>query len=315
MHDSEQKLRLEFRDVEYVECIARHQNFSLAAEELHISQPALSIYVKNLERRLKISLFKRVGKKTQFTYPGRCFLEQGRQILQIRDNLSRRLSDIRRNEEGLLRIGVTSARGIFFLPLMLREFQEKYPKVRVEYREAHTQQMEKLLLGNELDIGFFSLVNRRDSLDYHEIRKDPAVLCASNELAESLAPVEKDSFPFPWIELRRLNDTPFIRNFPEQYTEQFTPLIFKYFGIEPPIAARIENQLTAINLSSYGYGVHITTLYTIYNVLLSRSPAILSFGDHPGQFDQKFVAATAKEAYRSTLIDAFIRLAREKFAG
>lgn len=308
------ELHLEFRDVEYVESIARNQGFSKAAEELHISQPALSIYIRNLEKRLEITLFKRIGKKTLLTYPGQCFLEQGRQILLIRDNLSRRLSDIRRSEEGLIRIGVTPTRGIFFLPMILKEFQEKYPKVRIEYQERHAQQMETLLLNNELDIGFFNLVQTCSSLDYHEIRMDPAVLFLSQESAQMFDPVEKEGFPFPWVDLRKMSNTPFIRNFPEQYTEQHTPSIFRYFKIDPPTAARIENQLTAINLAAYGYGVHITTLYTIYNILLSRTPTILSFGDWPGQFDQKFVAATAKEAYCSTLTAEFIQLAREKYA-
>lgn len=304
---------IEFRDIEYVESIARKNSFTQAADELHITQPALSIYIRNLEKRLELPLFSRIGKKTVLTYTGQCFLEEGRQILKIRENLHRRLNDIRCNEEGFIRIGVTRTRGMFFLPLMLKEFQTRYPKAKIEFHELHAQQLEKLLLENLLDIAFLNQFHKNNMLLYHEITREPTVVFLSRDLAQELYPFTREGFPFPWIDLRKLSNIPFIHNFPEQGLEQLLPQIFQYFNIAPPIATRVRNQLTAINLASNGYGAHITVLYTICDVTKLFKTTILSFGDWPGQFDQKFFAVTAKNAHFSTLISEFIQLAREKY--
>lgn len=313
MSKSDYRARLEFRDVEYVAAIADVQSFSRAAEKLHMTQPALSIYIRNLEKRLELPLFSRVGKKVFLTFAGQCFLDSGRKMLLLRDNMQRQLSDIKLNQQGLLRIGFTPTRGIFFLPVMLNAFRERYPKVEIRYYERAAQLLESQLLRGELDIAFFNQYSVNSKLTYHEIVSDPTVLFVSAELAQKLHTRKREGFMHPWVDLKELAETPFIRNYPEQNTEQMTQIIFRDFNILPPVAAQIGNQLTALNLAAYGYGVYMAVEYFVYNVYFDIKPVILSFGESQLQYALKFVAATASEAYCSNLSKEFISLACEKY--
>lgn len=313
MSESDYRIRLEFRDVEYVAAIADEQSFSRAAEKLHVTQPALSIYIRNLEKRLGLPLFSRVGKNVFLTFSGQCFLDSGKQILLLRDNIQRQLNDIKRNQQGLLRVGFTPTRGIFFLPVMLNAFRECYPKVEFRYYERAAQQLESQLLRGELDIAFLNQYSVNSKITYHEIVSDPTVLFVSAELARKLHTREREGFLHPWVDLKELAEIPFIRNYPEQNTEQMTQRIFMDFNILPPVAAQISNQLTALNLAAYGYGVYMAVEYFVYNVYFDIRPVILSFGQSQYQYAQRFVAATASEAYCSTLAKEFIALAREKY--
>ena len=313
MSESDYCARLEFRDVEYVAAIADEHSFSRAAEKLHVTQPALSIYIRNLEKRLELPLFSRVGKKIFLTFAGQCFLDNGKQMLLLRDNIQRQLNDIKLNQSGLLRIGFTPTRGIFFLPVMLNAFRERYPKVKISYYERAAQQLETMLLRGELDIAFFNQYSVNSKITYHEIISDPTVLFVSAELADKLRTRRRKDFGHPWVDLKELAETPFIRNYPEQNTERMAQIIFRDYNIMPPVAAQIGNQLTALNLAAYGYGVYMAVEYFVYNVYFDIRPVILSFGQSQSQYALRFVAATASEAYCSTLAKEFIALAREKY--
>ena len=80
---------IEIKDLRYMSAIARHEGISKAADELYISQPALSGYLKNLETRLGVPLFQRIGKRMVLTYFGECFLKEGNEIL-LRHNILRK---------------------------------------------------------------------------------------------------------------------------------------------------------------------------------------------------------------------------------
>ncbi len=305
---------LEFRDIEYVNMIIECGGVSKAAEALHNTQPALSIYIRGLEQRLGLTLFSRVGKKICPTYAGKCLAEQGRELLFLRGNLQRQLADVKNQKQGLLRIGFSSMRGVSFLPIMLKNFQQRYPDIEVQYQEQWIQTLEKMLLNNELDVAFFDLVDRHDKLTYEHIFLDTAVIYLAKELAAACSVKKRPEYPYPWIDIRELAGQPFIRNFPEQNTERIVRQVFKDYAMAPEVAMRVRNQITSVSLAAYGYGVYIAPNFFIYNLAQPLLPAILSFGETPDQYGLEFVAATVRGGYVSKAAQNFIELAKEIYS-
>lgn len=305
---------LEFRDIEYVNMIIECGGVSKAAEALHITQPALSIYIRGLEQRLGLTLFSRVGKKIFPTYAGKCLAEQGRELLFLRGNLQRQLADVKNQKQGLLRIGFSSMRGVSFLPIMLKNFQQRYPEIEIQYQEQWIQTLEKMLLNNELDVAFFDLVDRHDKLTYEHIFLDTAVIYLAKELAAACSVKKRPEYPYPWIDIRELAGQPFIRNFPEQNTERIMRQVFKDYAMAPEVAMRVRNQITSVSLAAYGYGVYIAPNFFIYNLAQPLLPAILSFGETPDQYGLEFVAATVRGGYVSKAAQNFIELAKEIYS-
>ena len=305
---------LEFRDIEYVNMIIECGGVSKAAEALHITQPALSIYIRGLEQRLGLTLFSRVGKKIFPTYAGKCLAEQGRELLFLRGNLQRQLADVKNQKQGLLRIGFSSMRGVSFLPIMLKNFQQRYPDIEVQYQEQWIQTLEKMLLNNELDVAFFDLVDKHDKLSYEHIFLDTAVVYLSKQMATACNIQKRPEYPYPWIDIRELADQPFIRNFPEQNTERIVRQVFKDYAMAPEVAMRVRNQITSVSLAAYGYGVYIAPNFFIYNLAQPLLPAILSFGETPDQYGLEFVAATVRGGYVSKAAQNFIELAKEIYS-
>lgn len=301
--------RLEFRDIEYVSAIVQYQGFSHAAEQLHITQPALSIYIKSLEKRLGIPVFNRLGKKCILTYAGECLLDSGKHLLSIRNDIERQLSDIKHQESGVIRIGFTPTRGISFLPLMLSCFNEKYPNIEIIGIEQPAQTLEKMVMDGTLDIVFFNRVSDNDKLIFQEVTSDPVVLFLSETLAKSLPIKKRPGFPHPWLDLSELSSYSFIRNSPEQNTEKITIQIFEEYKMAPKTALQISSQFTAINLAAYGHGIYLAPEYFVYNISLKKRPVLLSFGATPTQYNLSFVAATAKDSYHSIPINDFITMA------
>jgi len=311
MYDNDVSIQLEFRDIEYVNMILECNSFSKAAVNLHITQPALSIYIKMLEKRLGVPVFNRLGKTITLTEAGKYLIAEGKQILLAKDNITKKINEIKYTEHGIIRVGATPTRGISLFPQMAKIYNELYPHVSVVFHEHSAQEIEQMVCDGKLDIGYFNRIGMNNKLNYTSIISDPVVVFTSPEIAKQIKTHTTTGYQYPWVNLAELKDLPFIRNYDDQNTEKITTRIFKDFKMHPPVAAKIRNQLTAINMAAHGCGLYIAPEYFLYNLSLSRQPTILSFGQTPNEYDIEFVAAVAKGAYCSNIIRDFIKHSKE----
>lgn len=116
---------MNLKEQEYVCALAENGTITAAAKELFISQPALSIYINNLEKSLGVRLFERVGKQFILTYAGEQYVEKAKLILQLSHELDEKLKDITADASAS---GSSCAGRPDFCPLLLpltkRNFQE-----------------------------------------------------------------------------------------------------------------------------------------------------------------------------------------------
>ncbi|WP_269630157.1 CysB family HTH-type transcriptional regulator [Pelomonas sp. BJYL3] len=135
---------------------AQRRGFNLTevAAALHTSQPGVSRQIRELEDELGIEIFMRAGKRlTGLTDPGRNVLPIVERLLQEAENLRRAGDDFARAGRGVLRIAATHSQARYALPPVVRDFRLSHPEVELTLQQGSPQQVARLLLDGEADIG------------------------------------------------------------------------------------------------------------------------------------------------------------------
>jgi LysR family cyn operon transcriptional activator len=144
---------LMLRPLRYVMTVAELKNFTRAAEMLHVSQPALSQQIRQLERELGGALFDRSGRVVTLTEFGRAYIEHARQALDHLEAGRRALHEVRSLSRGLLRVAYTPTFAEYLIGPALRRFQDAYPAIAIEAKELPHDEIESGLDGDALDVG------------------------------------------------------------------------------------------------------------------------------------------------------------------
>ena len=143
---------MDFRQIRYIIEVAECRSVSRAADNLHVSQSAVSHYIRHAEESLGARLFDRKANPLTLTYAGMCYVESARKILAENDRLTRKLRSINNYARKLIRIGTSRDRTSYMLPKILPGFREKYPEVKIEIHTDSEQKLREGLLKGRTDI-------------------------------------------------------------------------------------------------------------------------------------------------------------------
>ena len=159
--------------------VTRHMNFTRAAEERFLSQPAVSRQVKQLSDELGTPLFEMVGRALHLTDAGRTLVPLAEEILGCIERAAEAVGMHKRATRGRLRIGASSTPGIYLLPSLLGRLHRAYPLVELHYTVDDSLRVERKLVRNELDLGFIGARPSRPSLRVEHFIEDEIVCFAS----------------------------------------------------------------------------------------------------------------------------------------
>ena len=137
--------------------VARRLSYSRAAEDLFISQPAVSRHVASLETELGVQLLGQSGNRAFLTEMGRLVLGYAQRLFDVEEELSTALVEAANLGRGRLRLGASSTPGVYLLPPIVAAFQERYPGIEVSLLVANSQEVETQVLSGELDLGFVGM--------------------------------------------------------------------------------------------------------------------------------------------------------------
>ncbi|MBQ7145201.1 MAG: LysR family transcriptional regulator [Lachnospiraceae bacterium] len=140
------------KQLQYVQVLAREASFSRAAEALGISQPSLSQYVKKIEKEIGMPLFDRSATELRLTEAGRLYVAAGEKIMALERQLEADLSDLAQAKTGELVIGTAPFRAAYFMPLVVRHFQELYPGIRLVVKEGSSAELLEGVERGEYDL-------------------------------------------------------------------------------------------------------------------------------------------------------------------
>ncbi|CAG1003686.1 HTH-type transcriptional activator CmpR [Burkholderiales bacterium] len=139
------------RQLKVFQTVARHLSFSRAAEELHLSQPAISAQIRELEGHAGLPLFERLGRRVYLTAAGRELVERSRAILQEFRDAEEAMARLKGVGGGTLSVAVISA-GDYFFPRLLAEFTRRHPGVTIDLAVQNREGLLKRLDDNLSDL-------------------------------------------------------------------------------------------------------------------------------------------------------------------
>lgn len=140
--------------------LAKTSHFSRAAEELFLTQPAVSNHIKALEEYYQVSLFQKVDQKYVLTEPGKILYSYAEKLFNIINETKRSLDGFNHLDFGSLFIGASSNIGVYVLPKLLGKFKGRYPKIEIKVSIGPTYLIESKILANEIDIGIVEAPTR-----------------------------------------------------------------------------------------------------------------------------------------------------------
>ncbi len=180
--------RISLRHLRYFEALAKHGHFGRAAAACAISQPALSLQMKELEDLLGAPLIERGGRQIRLTSLGEAFASRATDILCAVDELGNLARASFRPLAGRLRIGIIPTVAPYLLPVIIQTLAKRFPGVYLRPREAVTQKLVDDLIGGRLDTAIVALPVSEPSLHEEALFNEEFVLVRPHQDASKPVP-------------------------------------------------------------------------------------------------------------------------------
>ncbi len=171
-----------FHQLELFLVAAKLKNFSRAADQMAISQPAFSAQIIKLETILGAPLFDRIGRRVELTQEGELFEKYAQKTLSTLREGKQAIDDMTQKVVGTLRIGASTTIANYILPEYLGRFRDTHNNCKIEMMVNNTNQIEQALLGNEIDMGLVEgPVQNRSRVETSLFRMDELVVVFSKQ--------------------------------------------------------------------------------------------------------------------------------------
>lgn len=159
--------------------VAHNLSFTKAANELCITQPAVTKHIKELESEFELKLFERKGNKISLTPAGIILHSYANTIVSLHNALKIELADLSGQHSGELRIGASSTIAQYVIPSALASFNERYPEIKISLLSGNSQYIESCLLEQEIDLGIVEGRATNSDLKYSPFLNDELLIFTS----------------------------------------------------------------------------------------------------------------------------------------
>lgn len=245
---------MELRHLRYFVAVAETENVSRAALKLHVSQPALSRQIRDLEEELGFLLLERSAKSVRLTEAGRVFVTEARGVLERAEEAVKAARAVVTGGRGELHVGYAMSPTVRILPPALRAFQAGMPNVRVRLHDLSTTEMLAGLRERKLQIAFLvrSKAAMLRGLRFEELARIAMILAVSpkHPFARRRAVTLAEAARQPLIAFNRLD-------YPDYHESLAT--LFAAVRIKPRIAEEHDSAGSLIAAVEAGSGVAVVT--------------------------------------------------------
>jgi len=156
--------------------VVERKSFSLAAERLGVTQPAISLQIRSLEQRLGTQLLDRSGRRVEPTEAGTRLYATAQRLLALEQQLHDELAGTDGQLTGTLELGASTGPGGTVVPVLLCEFREQHPEVRVRLSVSDTQSVVDRVADRELELGIVGAARRHRGVTFEPFFRDEVVL-------------------------------------------------------------------------------------------------------------------------------------------
>lgn len=263
---------------EYIFAIAKHRSISKAAQELCITQPALTKYLKRMEKDLGVQLFDRTFSPIAITPAGGKFVEKAAQILEIERSLQYDLNQISSDICGKVTVGMNTEFCSNTLPYVLPEFRFRYPEIEVKICEGHNQHLFDELDAGRVDIVYSAYSMSAKAFTYDLIYSEPILLAipADHPLVRNLDLSNNSPLTPYYLSPERVKNCNFVILIQEQGMGAIARDMFHKYNLNPNIVMEVQKHETAMRLASAGIGMVFTPVRTPLRIPLVKPMAYFS---------------------------------------
>lgn len=264
-------LHLTFRQLNVFEAVARLLSFSRAAEELHLTQPAVSMQIKQLEENAGLPLFEQLGKKIFLTEAGHELYHYSRAIAQQVAEVESVLGELKGVKRGKLKISVASTAN-YFAPQLLATFSQRFPDVTVSLNVTNRQGLLQQLENNETDLAIMGQPPDGLDLAAESFLDNPLVV---------IAPVNHPLARQKHIPLARLQNETFLIREQGSGTRIAMERFFAQRGVKLTTGMEMSSNEAIKQAVQAGLGLGIVSIHTVALELEMKRLALLDVESFP----------------------------------
>src|SRR4030042_2850876 len=156
--------------------VAKFKSFSRAADELFISQPAVSKHIRELEQKIGMGLIRRGRGGFDLTEAGQILFKHTHKISSALLEIENPLGNLKKDHHGVLKIGTTESYSKCLMPKLLSGFQTSHPSIKITLEVGNSEEIEKSLLVYKNDLGLIGVTKTSSKLETIPFLKEPLVL-------------------------------------------------------------------------------------------------------------------------------------------
>ncbi len=235
------------------EAAARHGSFTRAAEELFLTQPTVSMQIKQLTKSVGLPLFEQVGKRLYLTEAGRELFATCRQIFETMAQFEMKVADLKGLKQGQLRLAViTTAK--YFIPRLLGRFCQLYPGIDIALQVTNHEGILERMSGNMDDLYIMSQVPEHLDVNCQPFLENPLVV---------LAPVNHQLAKEKNIPIQRLADEPFIMREPGSGTRRAVQKLFDEHEVVVKVKLELGSNEAIKQAIAGGLGISVLSRHTL----------------------------------------------------
>lgn len=289
------------RPIHYFLAVAEHRSFTRAAAALHVSQPALSQQIRQLEEMLEAQLFDRTGRATRLTDAGHVYFKHARKALQDLEEGRRAIHDVGDLSRGSLRLAVTPTFASYLVGPLVERFHARHPNVSLILREMPQERIEALLADDEYDVG----------IGFEEVRSPE--IASQRLLVETLALVVGSRHPLAGrrrMPLKALDAESLVLLTAEFATREQIDRYCRRHGLRPRVLMEANSLGAVIEI------VRRTSLSTLLPATIAGDrDGLASIALAPSLLERTAVLMQRRGAYQTAAAREFVRLALEHGEG
>ena len=311
----------------YIKKIAQAKSISVAADQLGISQPALSSYLKKVEGELGVVLFDRSRQPLELTEAGKVYLDYLDEVVVRQKELMKNLSDINDLKTGSLTVGGASFFNVAYLPKSIAAFVSENPGIDIEIVDDRVPRLEALAKKGMLDLFITPINDEPERFVYEELLEEDVFLAVPEtwevnrqlegkaisieELPESEAAAKshRKEKPLTREEFACLCRETFVVLKPDQDIGRKMQALLNSCGCTPERVITAEQTMTTLALTLKGVGVSLITESSIRNCGFAGLPKL--YMANPDICRRKMYIAYPKNKYLSKAARRFAEVLKE----
>jgi DNA-binding transcriptional LysR family regulator len=288
---------------------AKTLSITKTAKKMNLSQPSVSIQIKDLEDSLGVRLFDRINRRIMLTDAGKVFFDYSERLLKLIDEIQAAMKGFSAGDVGRIVIGASSTVGVYVLPRFLGEFKERYPKAEIALHIQNRKEAVDQCLAGELDFAFMQDPPRHPDLEAEFFMKDELVIVCSPRHRWARR-------EFLTMKVLSLEPEPIILREEGSGTRGLIEYVLRHYGIERKVTMEMSSSEGIKRAVEANLGVAVLSRNVVQSEVASGALAALPIRDLDTVRDF-FVVKNRKRASMPLVarFHEFILSCRDRLAG